>query len=105
MAASPGPARNPLDHADSRMFELLYFVWAIRKQTDGTNAERLECIGGKLIVAQIRREAQPPIRFHGIQALVLELVGFELIEQANAPAFLGKIKHDSGRVFGDPAQG
>jgi hypothetical protein len=101
VAADFGAAGNAFDDADPGLFELLHFVGIIREQADFVNAEGFERFGGEFVVAGVVFEAELAVGFHSVEATVLKLVGFDLVNQADAPAFLRKIKEHAGRFFGD----
>ena len=96
MLAGARPAGNALDDANAGSLELRHFVGIIREQADIAQAERLQSFGGKFVVARVIRKSQPAIRFHGVEPGVLQFVGFQLIDQANAAPFLRQIQQHAG---------
>ena len=48
---------------------------------------------GDRIIAFVIAEAEREIRFDSIQPLVLQTIGADFVDQANAAAFLPQIKH------------
>jgi hypothetical protein len=79
-------AGDTFDYANAGFFELLHFVGIVGEQADGLQSELA-------------------IGFDGIEALVLELVGLQFIDESDAAPFLGKVQDDSGRLFRDLFQG
>lgn len=104
VVAGAGTAGDAFDYADAGFFELLDLVGIIREEADGADAQRFQCFGGEIVVARVGGKAQFAIGFDGVETLVLQLVGFYFVEQADAAAFLWKVEHDAGAVFGDFAQ-
>ena len=58
----------------------------------------------QFIVALVGFEAEMMIGFNGVVPGVLELIGLQLIHQADAPSFLKLIDQDSGAAFGNSFQ-
>src|SRR6476660_9399473 len=58
---------------------------------DGGEPQIPQDLSANTIVPEIRREAKPLVGLHGIVARVLERIRADLVEQADAPAFLIEI--------------
>gem|GEM_PF-6598449 len=61
--------------------------------------------GRQLKFAAVGLEAELDVGFHGVEALVLQLIGFEFRHQADAAALLLLIEQNAGASLGDFAQG
>ena len=55
--------------------------------------------------SRVRFKSELPVGLNGIEPLVLQLVGLQFINQADAAAFLREVEHDSGRLLRNLAQG
>src|SRR5215471_21365812 len=53
------------------------------------------------ITAQVGLETEPLIRFHGIRALILQLVSAQLVQQPDAPAFLKLVNQNPALLLRD----
>jgi len=104
MTAGAGAAGNSFDDANPGPLELADLIGIIRKQADGPDAERLQCRCGEIVVARIGGESKAPVGFDSVEALILKFVGFELVEQADAPALLRQVEQNAGRVLGNLAE-
>ena len=56
---------------------------------------------GQLVTAQVRVESQALVGFHGVGAMVLQLVSAELVEQADAAALLMLVDEQAAALLGD----
>src|ERR1700730_2200218 len=94
-------AWNALDNADACLLELPDLVRIVRKQPHSADPERFQGLRGKGVVSRIGRESEPAICFHRVETVVLQFIGLQFIDQANAAAFLREIEHNAGRFFCD----
>ena len=94
-------AWNALDNADACLLKLPDLVRIVRKQPHSADPERFQGLRGKGVVSRIGRESEPAICFHRVETLVLQFIGLQFIDQANAAAFLREIEHNTGRFFRD----
>ena len=77
----------------------------IGKQRHRADAKRLQHRRRQTEITFIGLEAQPRIGIDGIEALVLQCIGPQLVEQADAAAFLLQIKQNTAaRVGADRRQ-
>ena len=76
-----GDTGNSLGHHDSGRFESSNLVRIVGQKPNGFNAEVAYDSGRQPIAAQIALETQLLVGFDGIGALVLKLVGAELIHE------------------------
>src|SRR5689334_8697815 len=84
--------RNAFDHFESVAFNADDLSWIVREQADFSQAEIDEDLRAGAIVAQIRLEPETEIGLHGIDALVLQLIGLDLVDQSDPAAFLIEIE-------------
>ena len=57
------------------------------------------------VLAKVGSEAKFEIRFYGVIAFVLQGIGADLIDEADAAAFLTQVDEDAPTFFGDLAHG
>ena len=74
----------------------------VRQDPDLRHAKIGEDLGAHAVVAQIGSEAEPVIRFDRVEAfLVLELVGLDLVLEADPATFLAHVEDDPRALFRD----
>ena len=73
----------------------------VGKQAHGGNAEVAQNGAGKLVAAQVGIEAQALVGLHRIGAAVLQFIGAQLIQQADAAAFLVLVDEQAAAFGGD----
>lgn len=93
-----------LDHPDACCLDRGDFVRVIREQAHRFYAERFQNVTMDGKVPQIGLKAKLLVRFHGIRAVVLKLVGPDLVHQADTAPFFLLIDHHAPAFFGDPAK-
>src|SRR5687767_8132428 len=76
----------------------------VREHADGREPEVGEDLRADPVLARIRLEAELEVRLDRVEALLLELVRPELVEQADAAPLLGEIEHDAEPFGLDPFQ-
>ena len=64
-------------------------------------AEVLEDLGADPVVAQVGGQAELEVGVDGVEALLLELVGLELVEQADPAALLGEVEQHAAALVLD----
>ncbi len=77
----------------------------VRQKTHGFYPQIPENLGTDIILPQILVKAQGQVGLHRIHPAVLKLIGPQLIDQADAPAFLAHIEHNAPALFLDLAHG
>ena len=98
-------AGDAFDNLNAGADESVNFFRVVGEQADTAQAEETQGVGGQGVGAAVGGEAQPAVGFHGVEAAVLQLVGAQLIHQADAPALLGLIEQHTGAGASDAAQG
>jgi len=96
--AGARPAGDSLYDADAGTLELLDFIGIVREQAHRTQAERFERFGCKFVIACVIGKTKFAIGFHGVETGVLQFVGFQFINQADAASFLRQVEHDPRRL-------
>ncbi len=71
---------------------------------DRRQAEIGEDLRAGAVVAQVRREAELHVGLDGVEALLLERVGLELVDEADAAALLAHVQDDAGALRLDAPQ-
>ncbi len=87
--------RNAAVDLDAVLGELLHFLGVVGDELDRPNLERHEHVRGHGVVAFVVAEAQRQVGLHGVEALVLQAVGADLVDQPDAAAFLTQVEHDA----------
>ena len=72
-------ARHPLDHLYAVRFELAHLVGIIREQTNAMHSQGAQRSSGKAVIARIGGESQVLIRFDGVHAAILQLIGAQFV--------------------------
>src|SRR4051812_41652837 len=84
MLAGRGLQRHPLDYAHPRRLQPLYLAGIVGEQPDVLLAEPAEHGGGNGEVALVVAEAEAQVRIDRVEALVLERIGAQLVDEADA---------------------
>ena len=92
-------AGHAFDDLDAGFFELADFFGIVRKQADFLCAEFFEDFRWKFVFAGVRGKTESFVGFDRVHALILQLIGAQLVHQADAAAFLRKIKQHTARRF------
>lgn len=95
---------NAVYEFDGRIFKCINFVGVVGEQVDAAYAQRFQHINSDIVVARIDFEAQVQVGVNGIEAHILEVIGFQFIDNADASAFLAQVQQDAV-FFGDHFQG
>lgn len=81
------------------------FLGVVGEDADAVDAEIAEDLGAGAVVAFVGGEAEGEIGIDGVHAFVLEFVGFDLVGEADAAAFLSEIDEDATAFVGDHGHG
>jgi len=79
---------DPFYHPHTRAFQRLDLLWIVRHQPHRADSQVDQDRAGQLITAQVGFETQLLIGLDRIGALILKLIGAQLIEQTDPTAFL-----------------
>src|SRR5713226_5188337 len=86
--------RDALDDLEAEAFDGDVLGGVVRHQTDLADAEVAEDLRAGAVVADVGGEAELLVRLDRVGALILKLVRFQLVDQADAAPFLQKIEND-----------
>src|SRR6185369_13819954 len=98
---------NPVDNVDSVAFKTYDLLGVVGHQTYIPDTQIYQDLRPDAVVAKIRLESELQIRFYRILPLILQRVGFQLVDKPDAPPFLphiednppaGTINHCHGTV-------
>ncbi len=67
----------------------------VREHADLLHAEVHQDLGTDAVVPQVLLESQLDVRLHGVAAVLLQLIGLDLVHQADAPALLMHVDDDA----------
>lgn len=96
--------RNAACDGDAVLLDLAHFVWVVGDELDALDVEAFEDVCGDGVVSFVVAEAEGEVCFDGIEALVLEGVGFDFVDEADAAAFLAEVDEDASFHGLDAAQ-
>ena len=96
--------RNPFDDGDRRSIEGRNLVGVVRQQPDRPNAQVFQNVDGDRVIPLVRLESKVQIRVNRIQPFILQIVGAELVDEANSPTLLAQVDQDPGRRFTDSGE-
>ncbi len=97
-------ARNALRHPDSGVLERGDLLGIVRQQAHALDLEIAQNLGGHAIVAQVGLETQAFVGFHRVGAAVLQFVGPQFVQQADAAPLLVLVNQQPAAFFGDQVQ-
>ena len=93
--------RHVFFNRESISFKAEAFHRVVRHQAHAMHAESVENLGTYAIVALVGLVTEMQIGIDGVKALLLKLVGLDLIHQSYAAAFLIQIKDNSASLLLD----
>jgi len=97
--------RHAVGHRNAHVAERLDLARVVGHQLERGDAQVLQHRQADRVVAHVGTEAQALVGFHGIGATVLQLVGADLVEQADTTAFLTQVQQHAAAFLGDGTQG
>src|SRR6185312_11811158 len=91
--------RHPLDDLESVALETHQLPRVVGHHADGGQPEIAQDLGADTVVPKVWREPEPLVGLHRVGSRVLESVGADLVEEADAPSFLVQVNdHPSARL-------
>src|SRR5690242_7319212 len=87
--------RHALAYIDSRGRKRLDLLRIVGHQTDGIEADHRQHARGDAVQPLVAFEAEPLVRLDGVESLILQAIGAEFVDEADAAALLGEIKQDA----------
>src|SRR5207244_13406878 len=73
----------------------------VRQDPDRAEAEVGEDLVADPPVSRIRRKAEFQVRLDGVETVLLQLVGLQLVEQADSSPLLGHVEQDATILAGE----
>jgi len=92
---------DALDHFQTQFFHGLQFARVVGKQFEFSDGEVLQHGLADGVIAQIRSEAQRLVGFDRVRSLILQLVGLDLVEQADTAALLAQVEQRPAALLAD----
>ena len=77
---------------NAEAFQTHNFPGVVGQQAELVRSQVMQDLGADAVVAQVVRIAELEVGLHGVQPLLLELVGMEFCRQANAAALLPEVE-------------
>src|SRR5262249_3052766 len=74
----------------------------VAEKAHRSNAELAQDLYADAVIALIRLEAEPLVRFDRVEAFVLQLVRADLVREADAASFLVEIQQNAAALRRDP---
>ncbi len=96
--------RNPLRHAHAGLLQSLDLLRIVGHQPHRPQPEVPHHGRGSLVAPQIRLETKLFVRLHGIRAVILQLIGAQLVEQPDPAAFLVLVNQQAPALARDGLQ-
>ena len=84
---------HPILHLQAIAAQARNLARVIGDQPQAMDPQVAEDLGADAVVAQVGSKAKPFIGFHRVQSTILEAVGPQFINQADAPALLAQVHH------------
>ena len=99
------PERHPLHHLEPVAAHRPDLAGVVGEQPQLAHAQVVEDLGPHAVVAQVGREAQRQVGLDRVQAAVLQVVGLDLVDQADAAPFLAQVDEHPAPLLGDALHG
>jgi len=96
--------RNALHHLEPVSFQSFDLAGIVGQQPHAPHAEIFQNLRANAVIPQIRRKTETQIGVHRVQSLFLQLVGLQLVNEADAAAFLPHVQQHAGAFRADLAQ-
>src|SRR5436309_11862474 len=90
-----GLDRHLFDHLEPEALDAGDLLRIVREDADGAQAELGEDLVTDPVIAHVRLEPELEIPLHGVVAVLLQLVGAQLVEQADAASFLRHVEENA----------
>ena len=96
--------RNPIHDLEPESAQRSVLLGVVGHQPKPSRPQVVEDLGPRAVVPRVRLEAEVEVRVDRVSALILELVGLELVEQPDAPALLEQVEQYAVPLVGDAAK-
>ena len=97
-------AGDSLGHLNAGVFQGRDFVGVVGEQAHALYLEVEQDLGRHFVITQVGFKPQAFVRFHGVGAAVLQLIGAEFVEQSNAAPFLMLVDQQAAAFFGNQVE-
>ncbi|MFM2100373.1 MAG: hypothetical protein RLZZ366_1912, partial [Pseudomonadota bacterium] len=77
----------------------------VGEQLDAVLPQQMKHARGHPEIARVDRKAQPQIGIHRVKPLILQLVGAQFVDEADATPFLPQIEQNSPAFFSNQREG
>ena len=94
---------HALGDGDAAAIERGDLLGVVGQQADAQEAQLAQHLGGREVDALVGVEAELLVGIDGVETGILELVGAQLVDQADAAAFLREIEQNAATGAGDLA--
>ena len=84
--------RDTLRYVHACLFQRCNLARIIGHQPDFIHAQQRQHAGSRAKIARFVGQAQPLVRIHCVKSLILQPIGAQLVDQANAAPFLPHIE-------------
>src|SRR5437870_6002484 len=88
-------------HANAVRAELLDLRGVVRHQLDRGDPEDPQHACGTFVTSEVRRKTKRAVRIDRVETVILKVVRRNLVDDADAPSFLGEVQEDA---FGRPPE-
>src|SRR5207249_6117538 len=85
--------RYSLSHLDSVKLQILQLIRIVRQKLDRFHVKRHQHVCCNVVVSFVRPEAQLFVRLNSVETRILQLVGLDLVDETDSPAFLPQIEN------------
>ena len=91
-------------YIDTHVAQRLDLARVVSHQLELADTQVIEHRQADGVVTLIRAKAQALIGFYGIRAAILQLIGADLVQQADTTAFLTQVEQDTAAFMGNRTQ-
>src|SRR5690606_11834570 len=96
-----GDQRNALRDLDAGLLQRLGLAGVVRHQAQRPRAEMLEHGLADVVAPHVGGKAQGMVRLDRVGARVLQAIGADLVQQADAAPLLAQVEHEAAAMGGD----
>src|SRR5439155_3576369 len=97
--------RYSLSHLDPVKLQILQLIRIIRQELDRFHVKRHQHVCCDVVVSFVRPEAQLLVRLNSVETCILQLVGLDLVDETDSPAFLPQIENYPPLHLADSREG
>ncbi len=82
-------------HLHAELLQAADLLRVVRQQADRLHLQRVQHVRRDAVVALVVAEAEGEVGLHGVEAVVLQAVGADLVQEADAAPFLPQVEQDA----------